>query len=178
MPNISKIVTKTGDSGYTSLANGIRITKSHQRIQVIGEIDELNAILGIIISLKPLKSISEIFTAIQRQLFILGSEIAQSHSKRITNSHIIFLETHITDISDHCPPLSNFILPGGTIIAAQIHFARSICRRTERSLVTLAETEDISANVLRYINRLSDLLFLAARKMNQSANYQEQLVDK
>ncbi len=178
MGRISKIVTKAGDQGQTGLADGIRVKKNSLPIQVIGDVDELNSHLGLVISLQPPESVSNVLLQIQHQLFAVGEELSSSNSIRITEREIAMLEGQIDASSKKLPSLNGFILPGGTLIAAQIQVARSICRRAERSLVALNEQKTVSPALLCYLNRLSDLLFILAQETNLSAGCQETFLEK
>ncbi len=167
-----KIYTKTGDTGDTSLFGGKRVGKDSLRIETYGTVDELNSVLGVCRSLNTHKEIDDILDEIQRSLFILGADLStpyevktQSQS-RIISSHISRLESHIDSIESTLTSLKNFILPGGTTVAAMLHFARTICRRAERLAVQLSQKESIGEQPIIYLNRLSDLLFVIARKAN------------
>ena len=171
--HIPQVITKTGDQGQTSLADGTRIAKSSLRIQVIGEIDELNSLIGLVASLHPPFTIGKILIQVQYQLFAVGEELSSPGKVRITEKDIAVLEGEAIALSSKLPFLKTFILPGGTVIAAQIHVARSVCRRAERSLAALHEKEMASPDLMRYLNRLSDLLFILAREANRSAGKQD-----
>jgi len=175
---ISKVVTKTGDKGLTGLADGSRVRKNNLCIQVIGETDELNSLLGLIISLRPQETISNVLQQVQHQLFAVGSELSSPGRHYVTAGMVAFLEEQLDVFNRELLPSNGFILPGGTVIAAHIHIARTVCRRTERSLVALSEVERISPDLLSYLNRLSDLLFILAREANRSAGQQETLCNK
>ena len=163
---LSKIVTKTGDTGTTGLGDGKRIKKNDARIEAIGSIDELNSSLGLLISHLPDsldKRIKETLSQIQHDLFDLGGELCLSNTALINLGQITELETVLTALNDQLPPLKDFILPGGNTAASVCHLVRSICRRAERRLVSLNEHESLNSSSLIYINRLSDLLFVIAR---------------
>ncbi len=167
-----KIYTKTGDSGDTSLFGGRRISKSSLRIDAYGTVDELNSQLGVIRALKPPADVDRILEKLQNQLFILGADLAAPHDssslkiQRIQQDHIDNLEKIIDRIEMHLKPLQSFILPGGQIIGAQIHVARTVCRRAERLVDALGRKEDIGRFPLIYLNRFADLLFVLARYVN------------
>jgi cob(I)alamin adenosyltransferase len=169
MVYLSKIVTKTGDGGETTLGDGSRVPKDHSRIAAIGAVDELNAVLGLI----PLDTHIEapILRAIQNDLFDLGADLcvpaANDKALRISGDHITRLEREIERLNANLPPLTSFILPGGVPAAARCHLARTVCRRAERDVVTLMRTETVNPHVLVYLNRLSDLLFVLSRVLNQ-----------
>lgn len=167
-----KIYTKKGDNGETSLFGGQRVPKNSPRIEAYGTVDELNAHLGIVLSLKPPSEIHTILERIQNDLFVLGADLAtpinvQSEKvQRIQQSHVQKLEETIDRLEEHLEPLHSFILPGGSQISAQLHTARTICRRAERCTMQLSKTEAIGPLPITYLNRLSDLLFVLARYTN------------
>lgn len=167
-----KIYTKTGDDGNTSLFGGERVKKNNLRIDSYGTIDELNAAIGITLTENLDSEIKIVLTEIQNKLFQIGSELASpknvksSAIKKIANEEIFFLENSIDKFDEKLPPIKNFILPGGSKGSAHLHFARTICRRAERIIVELKEKENVSDNLLVYVNRLSDLLFTLARYEN------------
>lgn len=171
---ISQVMTKTGDQGQTGLADGSRVKKSSLRIQAIGDIDELNSVLGLAVSFQPPETVSKVLLQIQHQLFAVGGELSSPGSKKVTGEMVGILEGHITAFNGNLP-LDGFVLPGGTVAAAEIQVARSVCRRSERTIVALDATEQVSPDLLRYLNRLSDLLFILARETNRSAGCQESL---
>ncbi len=168
-----KIYTKTGDDGTTGLLSGKRVSKSSLRVEAYGTVDELNTIIGIVMSMDlnielftPLKTISN-------TLFELGSDLAnpeyEEYNSRIKNSDIKFLENLIDEFTARLPELKNFILPGGSPKAAHLHHARAVCRRAERLTVDLGQREEINPLAIQYLNRLSDFLFTAARMANKLA---------
>lgn len=177
------IVTKTGDKGETSLIGGSRVSKNNIRVNAYGEVDELNASLGVCICFIKEKSTISTLEQIQNHLFEIGSVLATPHQSledKNTNqiffqSSIVFIENKINDLESKLPQLRNFILPGGTKSASFLHLARTICRRAERSVVSLMEEESIIPAILMYINRLSDLLFLLARHENISDSVKEKI---
>lgn len=166
-----KIYTKTGDDGTTGVQGNLRLTKSHPRIIAYGTIDESNASLGIVLTNKLDSDIIEILTQIQNDLFVVGADLSKpdlsQSENRISTSMITRLEKSIDDYERELPSLTNFILPGGDIAASQLHYTRTIVRRSEICLVLLKEQERINENCLRYINRLSDLLFVLGRVINK-----------
>ena len=173
-----KIYTKSGDGGHTSLATGEKVSKSHLRIKAYGNIDELNSYIGLVISHLELVNVNiETLSIIQNQLFALGSELACPNTEPQTwyldNKSVDHLETEIDNLSSSLPPLKNFILPGGSKEVAHIHIARTICRRSERSLVELSETTSIRPILVKFINRLSDWLFVLARYICQTIKVPE-----
>ncbi|MBK7981557.1 MAG: cob(I)yrinic acid a,c-diamide adenosyltransferase [Ignavibacteriae bacterium] len=174
-----KIYTKTGDDGSTSLFGGTRVQKNNIRINAYGTIDELNSVIGIAVSGDINDEIKFELENIQNVLFQIGSELASPENvksniiKRTSEEDVKNLETLIDKFDEKLPPLKNFILPGGNNSAAQLHFARTVCRRAERIIVELKEFELVSKNVLIYVNRLSDLFFVLARYHNLSRSTAE-----
>lgn len=178
----TRIYTKTGDSGTTGLFGGTRVSKDHLRIETYGTVDELNAIIGIALSndVSMSSSLREELTDISALLFTLGADLATPIDPppvyaipRVEEQHITWLETMIDAYDTQLEPLKNFILPGGTVGAAHLHHARTVCRRAERIAVSLAHSEDIGAYAVKFLNRLSDYLFTAARYANFSAGVQD-----
>lgn len=170
MPNrLTKITTRTGDDGTTGLADGSRVVKYHLRVEVIGEIDELNSALGVVLAEQLPDNVREMLTAIQHDLFDLGGEIATPGQETLEENHIVRLDTFLSEFSSALPPLKEFILPGGCRAAALTHVARSACRRAERRLIALSKTETVSKVSQKYLNRLSDLLFQLSRVINIEA---------
>jgi cob(I)alamin adenosyltransferase len=167
-----KIYTKTGDDGDTSLFGGHRIPKSSLRIDAYGTVDELNAQLGVVRALKPPAEVEAILEQLQNQLFVLGADLAapldtvSSKTQRIQQDHIQSLEKIIDQIDTQLKPLQSFILPGGQLIGAQMHVARTVCRRAERLVDSLGRKEAIGKFPLVYLNRFADLLFVLARSVN------------
>lgn len=176
--NAVKIYTKTGDNGETGLFAGPRVSKDHARIEAYGAVDELNAWLGLARAEGPTSQIDSVLGRLQHELFAVGAELAtpdpDKHEMRIIgDAHIAMLEANIDRNEGMLKPLAQFVLPGGTKLASHLHVARCVCRRAERRLVTLAATEreaDFST-MIRYINRLSDLLFVLARLANAIAGW-------
>ncbi len=168
-----KIYTRTGDDGSTSLFSGGRVAKSHPRVEVCGVIDELNSALGAARAAAPAPPVEAILADLQIQLFKLGADLATPGEgaapkpiTRISAAEVSRLESGIDHMEAQLPPLKNFILPGGSPAAAQIHVARSICRRAERLAVLLAASDPLNPAALTYLNRLSDFLFTLARFEN------------
>ena len=166
---LSKITTRTGDDGTTGLGDGSRIHKSALRILVMGEIDELNSTLGVLLA-EPLPPATRArLTRIQNQLFDLGGEICIPGHRVIADAQVMFLDAAIGELNSVLPPLKEFILPGGSRAAAICHVARTIARRAERSMAALTVDKNVSAAALQYLNRLSDFLFIQARTLNREA---------
>lgn len=165
---LSKIVTRTGDAGTTGLGDGSRVTKDCLRIDCIGEVDELNSCLGVLLAEVLPDTVRTALLAIQNDLFDLGGEICIPNSALISENHILRLEALAEQFNGELSPLRNFILPGGTRPAALAHLARSVCRRVERRVVQLGNSEAVSDFARKYLNRLSDLLFILGRTLNQA----------
>ncbi|HXH03368.1 MAG TPA: cob(I)yrinic acid a,c-diamide adenosyltransferase [Candidatus Competibacteraceae bacterium] len=160
---LSKIYTRTGDAGTTGLGDGSRVDKDSPRIEAIGDVDELNSAIGLVLA-QPLRaSIREVLTEVQHKLFDLGSELSVPGWQRLGEDDVTWLEHTLDEFNAELPPLKEFILPGGGPAAAACHLARAICRRSERRVITLARTESVSEQGRRYLNRLSDLLFVLGR---------------
>lgn len=174
-----KIYTKTGDKGKTSLFGGKRVAKNDLRINAYGTVDELNSMLGIVLTEKVDSKTRDILSNLQQSLFIVGGELAtpkdvkSSASQIISNEEIELLEKWIDELDSKLSPLKNFILPGGSKSASQLHFARTVCRRAERNIIEIEESENINENIVIYINRLSDLLFIIARFENHISSTPE-----
>lgn len=162
---LSKIVTRTGDAGTTGLATGDRVDKSGARIGAIGDIDELNCVLGLLLAGDPGVAERAALEPVQHELFDLGGELSMPGAAVITAAQVTALEDSIGGLNDELPPLKEFILPGGSETAARAHLARAVCRRTERQLWQLHAEEPLNGESLRYLNRLSDLLFVIARRV-------------
>lgn len=169
-----KIYTKTGDDGTTGLQGGRRISKSDLRILAYGAIDEVNSCLGIVLSYELDDDIKRLLTKIQNELFIAGSDLSDpnldNEKNRITESMVTNLENEIDRLEKDLAPLVNFILPGGDQIASYLHLARTISRRAETQVIALATKEKLNPSCQKYLNRLSDLLFVLARTANKRAN--------
>lgn len=168
-----KIYTKTGDDGTTGLFSGKRVPKSSPRVEAYGTVDELNSVLGIALSACSHDIMKADLARVSNTLFILGSDLATPPEpkpkwevKRIGGEHIALLEKKIDEYTALLPELKNFILPGGCMVSAYLHQARTICRRAERRAITLSENENIGNYAVKYLNRLSDYLFTAARYAN------------
>jgi len=170
---LSKIYTRKGDNGTTGMADGSRLAKDSLRMHAIGDVDELNSMLGVVIKKTPASNIKENMITIQHDLFNLGGQLAMPDYAMINQSRIEWLETTLDEMNEPLSPLKEFILPGGTEAACFSHAARTICRRAERSLVSLNAETAIDNVLLSYINRLSDWLFVVGRCLNKLENEAE-----
>ena len=182
MPRLTTLYTRKGDEGETSLGGGQRVPKDSARVTAYGTVDELNSAIGVAIAQGLSARLLEMLSVIQNELFHLGSDLAfREEDKRayrlpqIEERHVTQLEQWIDELIEATGSLRNFILPGGSIGAAQLHVARTICRRAERVVLTLAREEPIGGLVMAYLNRLSDLLFMMARYENQQHDGPEPL---
>ena len=169
-----KIYTKTGDEGKTSLFDNSRVWKSHERIMSYGAVDELNSALGVAISMDLDPQIKDILLRIQNDLFIVGSDLANPNMSdtkiRTTENMILSLENDIDAFESELSELTNFILPGGTLMSSILHLSRTIARRAETHVIALSQKEEINKIAIVYLNRLSDLLFVLARVLNKRKN--------
>lgn len=171
---LTKIYTRKGDNGTTSVGPGDRISKDSARIEVLGTLDELNSTLGLVLAFQPTHTdIRNTLTRIQHDLFDIGGELCPPHHIVITAERVTHLETLLDQWNETLPPLEEFILPGGNPKSATCHVARTICRRAERRLVTLHQETPVNAEILRYLNRLSDLLFVIARMLARENHSEE-----
>ncbi|MBM4337414.1 MAG: cob(I)yrinic acid a,c-diamide adenosyltransferase [Deltaproteobacteria bacterium] len=178
-----KIYTKGGDAGQTSLFGGERVSKNAPRVRAYGDVDELNSVLGVAGSEIDHDDLQAMLRVIQSSLFDLGGELATpapdataeraAGSARISDRDVAELEGWIDALETELAPLRNFILPGGVKGAALLHLARTVCRRAEREVIALGESEAVAAVLIRYLNRLSDLIFVMARVMNRRADVAE-----
>jgi cob(I)alamin adenosyltransferase len=175
---LSKIYTRTGDAGTTGLADGSRVAKDHPRIAALGDIDEVNSLLGVLLAEELPQAVSALLTGIQHDLFDLGGEMAIPGSTLLDAARIDVLEQAIDGFNAELGPLKEFILPGGTRAAALAHLARAVCRRAERKLVSLSSAEVVSEASRKYLNRLSDLLFVLGRELNRVAGRSDVLWKK
>ncbi len=172
---LSKIYTRTGDDGTTGLGDGSRTPKDSHRIEALGAIDELNSCIGQLLSCDIPDAIDQCLFEVQHTLFDIGGEICIPEFRMVEADRVKALEGHLDQFNEELEPLKEFILPGGTYAAAICHSARSICRRAERRLHTLAREEDVSDISRQYLNRLSDLLFVVARYLNKHAGHTDVL---
>jgi cob(I)alamin adenosyltransferase len=173
---LSKIYTRTGDTGSTGLGDGTRVPKTHGRIEAYGAVDEANSAIGMTLAVSGLpEDIVDLLITVQHELFDLGGELAVPGHRAVKQHQIDALEQHLDRLNDPLPMLKEFILPGGGPAAAACHLARTITRRAEREVWRLAETETIAPEVPQYLNRLSDLLFVVARVLARHENGSEVL---
>lgn len=174
MVYLSRIYTRGGDRGDTGLGDGTRVPKDHSRVAAYGSVDELNAVLGLLVAGRPEAPEAELIRGIQNDLFDVGADLCSPQSpdeaadarRRVRPEQATLLEAAIDRLNEGLAPLTSFVLPGGTSESAWAHLARTVCRRAERDVVTLARTERINPHVVIYLNRLSDLLFVLARVAN------------
>ena len=172
---LTRIYTRTGDDGQTGLSNGSRLAKDAARVHAMGSVDELNSAIGLLLTEPLPDAINQCLTQIQNNLFDLGGELSLPVHAILTDQHIEQLESQLDHFNADLPALKDFILPGGSRAAALAHMARTICRRAERDLVTLAREESIDALAGPFLNRLSDLLFVLSRVLNRHAGGQDVL---
>jgi cob(I)alamin adenosyltransferase len=166
---LSKITTRTGDAGDTGLGDGSRVPKDHPRVRALGELDELNSSLGLLLAEELPSEVSELLREVQHDLFDLGGELSIPGHAMLEEAQVARLDAAIEQWNAELPPLKEFILPGGTRAAALAHLARTVCRRAERAVVALGEREKVSDAARQYLNRLSDVLFIAGRRLNRHA---------
>jgi cob(I)alamin adenosyltransferase len=181
----SKLYTRTGDRGETGLPGGRRVPKDHPRVVACGDIDELNSALGVAISSVGQRALIASLQAIQNDLFDVGAVVSNARpartgrrgaqASRLDGSRTRRLEGLIDEYDSRVPPIRTFVLPSGSAAASQLHLARAVCRRAERSVVALSRTETVNPNAVAYLNRLSDLLFVLARYANKAARRRELL---
>jgi len=172
---LSKIYTRTGDDGTTGLGDGSRINKDSLRVDTMGDVDELNSVIGLMMTEKMPDTLVNLLTLIQHDLFNLGGEICIPGYVILQKDRVAELEKTIDTLNDDLAPLKEFILPGGTKAAAYCHLARTVCRRAERKLIQLRRTEKVTDISLQYLNRLSDLLFVMCRTINKVAGVSDVL---
>jgi cob(I)alamin adenosyltransferase len=175
---LTKIYTRTGDAGTTGLGDGSRIGKASLRIAALGEVDEVNSLLGVVLCEVLPNDVRDLLSGIQHDLFDLGGELSVPGATFLGRGQPARLETEIDRYNAELAPLKEFILPGGTRAAALIHLARTGCRRAERSVVALAQQEAVSETGRQYLNRLSDLLFVLGRHLNKVAGGSDTLWQK
>ena len=175
---LSKIYTRTGDAGTTGLGDGSRVSKDSPRIAALGEIDELNSCIGVLLAEELPPDMPELLARIQHDLFDLGGEMSIPGMSLLAPSQVEWVEERLDAYNANLEPLKEFILPGGSRAAALAHLARTVCRRAERSVVALASAEQASEAGRRYLNRLSDLLFVLGRVLNRAAGRGDVLWDR
>ncbi len=172
---LSKIYTRTGDDGTTGLGDGTRVSKDSPRVEAYGTVDELNSVIGLLLTHTLPEEIHECLVGVQHRLFDLGGELCLPGHTAIKQHHVNELEQVLDDLNANLSPLKDFILPGGSAAAAVCHVARTVCRRAERRIISLSKQEQISELIVQYVNRLSDLLFVVARTLNVQAGRQDVL---
>ena len=165
---LSKIYTRTGDKGTTGLGDGSRVDKDNLRVEAYGTVDELNSAVGVVLATPLPSAVRKCLTLIQHELFDLGGELCMPGTTLIPEEFVQRLENELDDFNADLPPLKDFILPGGSESAARCHIARTLARRAERRVVSLARIEVVNDATIRYLNRLSDLLFVIARVLARS----------
>ena len=166
---LTRIYTRTGDDGTTGLGDGSRITKDAMRVEAMGAVDELNSASGVLLVNDRDDTSRSTLSDIQHSLFDLGGELSMPGTSVITDDRVTILEERLDTMNDGLAPLKEFILPGGSSAAAACHLARAICRRAERRLHSLSKTDTVNPASIRFLNRLSDLLFVLARHINKDA---------
>lgn len=172
---LSKIYTRTGDDGTTGLGDGTRVAKDSARVAAYGTVDELNSAIGLVLAVELPEGVRETLTQIQHDLFDLGGELCIPGMAMVRGDDVERLEQTLDAFNEGLPPLKDFILPGGGLAAAHCHLARTICRRAEREVVTLSRHDAIRPEAIRYLNRLSDLLFVLARVLARGSGHGEVL---
>ena len=165
---LSKIATRTGDKGETGLGDGSRVAKDAARIRALGDIDELNSSIGVLLAEKMPAALRQGLLQVQHDLFDLGGEVCIPGHAMISEAQVLRLDARLETLNKRLPPLREFILPGGTRAAALAHLSRTVCRRAERSLVALGRAEPVGERARQYLNRLSDLLFVLGRTLNRA----------
>ena len=166
---LSKIATRTGDNGTTGLGDGSRVDKDNLRVQAMGDVDEMNSHLGLLLSEDLPAGLREELFTIQHDLFDLGGELCIPGYALIAETHVARLDALLDKYNADLPPLADFILPAGSRAASQAHVCRTVCRRAERAIVTLGKAETLNDHPRQYMNRLSDLMFVLARVLNRFA---------
>jgi cob(I)alamin adenosyltransferase len=166
---LTKIVTRTGDDGTTGLSDGSRLPKDALRIESLGEVDELNSAVGLVLAEDLPEALRSCLLAVQHDLLDVGGELCLPGHTLVAEAHVAKLEQEVERLNAELSPLRDFVLPGGSRAAAAAHLARTVCRRAERKLVALSRAEAVAPHLLQYLNRLSDFLFVAARALNRHA---------
>ncbi len=175
---LSKIYTRTGDDGTTGLGDGKRVKKDSPRVKSFGTVDELNSIIGLLLAHNPSKKVGECLVLVQHQLFNLGGELCMPGTELIQQSDVDQLENILDFFNKDLPMLKDFILPGGGLAGATCHMARTVCRRAERETIALSRKERVRTEAIKYLNRLSDLLFVLARVLGRESEEGETLWQK
>jgi cob(I)alamin adenosyltransferase len=170
---LTRITTRTGDDGTTGLAGNIRVRKDAPRITAMGDVDELNSHIGLLLTETLPEPVAELLNRIQHHLFDLGAELAMPEHAGITEAKLAMLDEAVAHHNAELAPLKEFILPGGSRASALCHICRTVCRRAERCMVSLSRSETLSPLLVPYLNRLSDLLFILARVLNREAGVDE-----
>lgn len=177
---ITKVYTKQGDKGTTRLGGGQLVSKDSIRVKAYGEVDELNSAIGIVLAFEPIPEIKDDLVKIQHELFVLGSDLCVLEEDKtnfkmevISEKHVTYLENLMDKMNEELKPLEDFILPGGCKTSAFLHQARTICRRAETTVTSLTKQENINATVIKYLNRLSDALFVLARYQNFKTGFED-----
>lgn len=181
MPKINKIYTKTGDDGTTGLVGGTRLNKYDLRLEAYGTVDELNAAVGVVRSFNIPEDLKKMLEEIQNKLFNIGSRLASDEKGdaytsqlSITQKNLEFLENSIDELEEELPELTQFILPGGNMASAHCHMARTICRRAERRILEFSVHQPVQPEIIHYMNRLSDFLFVFARKLTAIGGFDDE----
>lgn len=183
MPRITKVYTRTGDSGTTALGSGARVPKTAPRIAAYGTLDELNSFIGAVLTIGVTRELQAALGRVQNELFHAGAQLCTETDAtprpgpRLAQTHVDALEHLMDHLQESLTPLQNFVLPGGAPAAAHLHVARAVCRRAERDILALAATEYVAPELLRYVNRLSDALFVMARYANHVTGVAEPVWD-
>ncbi|MCY3803319.1 MAG: cob(I)yrinic acid a,c-diamide adenosyltransferase [Gammaproteobacteria bacterium] len=169
----TKIYTRTGDRGETGLPGGRRVRKDCPEIQALGDIDELNSVIGMVLANDLPEDVKDSLTEIQHRLFDLGAELSNPRLNRVHSDMVTYLEERIDTLTENLPALKSFILPNGGSAASVCHLARAVCRRAERSVVELSQHQTVSPDIQVYLNRLSDFLFVSCRMLSASSDHPE-----
>ena len=173
---LSKIYTRTGDDGTTGLGDGERVAKHDVRVEAVGAVDETNSLLGLLLTESTLgEEIADSLRRIQNELFEIGAELSLPGYRKISPEHVRRLELELDALNAELPPLKEFVLPGGNRAAAVCHVARTVCRRAERNACAVSTRRELNPELLRYLNRLSDLLFVMARRLAREGGSEEVL---
>lgn len=172
---LTRIYTRTGDDGTTGLGDGARTSKDSLRVEAFGTVDELNSAIGVVLTHPLPEAVATSLTAVQHELFDLGGELCIPGRRVMTDAQVMRLEETLDTLNSELAPLKEFILPGGSAAAAACHVARAVCRRAERRVISLHRAEALNPSALRYLNRLSDLLFVMARYVNARAGVRDVL---